>query len=104
MRYLQLCRLSVLAAAPFSHLATPLAPPWDDMRVKLTWNTVPPNRETLGDPPAGTTTNLHAALKPQELPRRVCQSRRSYTLIDALYEDQNVPGTFAGFLNRVLRI
>ena len=43
MRWHQLSVLSVLAAATFADFVTPLAPPWDDLRVKHTWNAVPPN-------------------------------------------------------------
>ncbi len=53
-----------------------LAPPWDDIRVKHIWDTVPHNWETLGHPPAGTTIDLHLALTPHH----------ENALIDALYE------------------
>ncbi|KAH9060152.1 subtilisin-like protein [Lactarius vividus] len=36
----------------------------NDTRVKHTWNAIPPNWEALGHPPAGTTIDLHVALKP----------------------------------------
>ncbi len=75
MRCRQLSVLSVLAAAPLSNFAMSLAPPWDDMRIKHTWNAVPHNWETLGHPPAGTTIDLHLALKPHH----------ENALIDALY-------------------
>ncbi|KAH8999341.1 Pro-kumamolisin, activation domain-containing protein, partial [Lactarius akahatsu] len=48
----------------------------DDIRVKHPWNHVPPSWETLGHPPAGTTIDLHVALKPHD----------ENALIDALYE------------------
>ncbi len=69
MRCHQISVLSVLSvlfilAAPLPNFAKPLAPPWDDIRVKHTWNTVPHNWEALGHPPAGTTIDLHLALKP----------------------------------------
>ena len=67
--------LSILAAGPLANFATPLAPPWDDMRTKHTWNSVPPNWEAVGHPPAGTTINLHIALK----------HHHENALIDALY-------------------
>ncbi|KAH9035784.1 subtilisin-like protein [Lactarius pseudohatsudake] len=76
MRYLQLTLLSVLATVPLAVLATPLAPPWNDVLVKHAWNTVPADWESLGPPPAGTVINLHVALKP----------RNENALIDALYE------------------
>ncbi|KAI9454060.1 subtilisin-like protein, partial [Lactarius psammicola] len=61
---------------PFANFATPLTPSWDDILVKHTWSDVPPNWETLGHPPAGTTIDLHFVLKPH----------RENALIDALYE------------------
>jgi len=79
MRCHQLSVLFVLAAATFANFVTPLAPTWDDLRVKHTWDAVPPNWETLGHPPAGTTIDLHLALK----------SHHENALIDALYEVSN---------------
>ncbi|KAH9010271.1 subtilisin-like protein [Lactarius pseudohatsudake] len=76
MRYHALAVLSILSAAPFFDLATPPLPPWGDLCVKHTWNTVPPNWETLGPPPPGTTIDLYIALQP----------RRDNALIDALHE------------------
>ncbi|KAH8987048.1 subtilisin-like protein [Lactarius akahatsu] len=76
MRYHALAVLSTLSAAPFSDLATPPLPPWADVCVKHTWNTVPANWETLGPPPPGTTIDLYIALQP----------RRNNALIDALHE------------------
>ncbi|KAI0247094.1 subtilisin-like protein [Lactifluus subvellereus] len=67
--------LSVLAAAPLG-LGTPVAPRWDDMRVKHTWDTIPDKWECQGHPPAGTTIDLRIALKPH----------RENALVDALYE------------------
>ena len=52
---------------------------WDEMWVKHTWNAVPANWESLGDPPAGAIINLHMALKPD----------RERALIDALFEVSN---------------
>ncbi|KAH9040216.1 subtilisin-like protein [Lactarius hengduanensis] len=75
MRFHQLSVLPVLAAVPFADSETPLSPPWHDIRVKHTWNTVPPNWEALGHPPAGTTIDLHLALKPHH----------ENALVDALY-------------------
>ena len=68
--------LSALAVEPIAVFATPLASPWDNVRVKHAWKAVPDNWESLGPPPPGTTTNLHVALKPQN----------ENALIDALYE------------------
>ncbi|KAH9043043.1 Pro-kumamolisin, activation domain-containing protein [Lactarius pseudohatsudake] len=75
MRRLQLSALSVLTAVPFANFAMHLPPPWHDIRVKHTWNAVPPNWEALGHPPAGTTIDLHLALKPHH----------ENALVDALY-------------------
>ncbi|KAH9033610.1 subtilisin-like protein [Lactarius pseudohatsudake] len=75
MRCLQLSALSVLTAVPFANFAMHLPPPWHDIRVKHTWNAVPPNWEALGHPPAGTTIDLHLALKPHH----------ENALVDALY-------------------
>ena len=67
--------LYALVAGPYHDLAKLLAPRWDDVRVKHTWNTVPPKWETLGHPSADTVTDLHVALGPQH----------EDALIDALY-------------------
>jgi len=75
MRYYWLYALSLLTAAPLTDIATPLVP-WDNMRMKHAWNTVPTNWESLGHPPTGTTIDLYIALRP-------CQES---ALIDALYE------------------
>jgi len=75
MRWQQFSVLSVLTAAPLRNFAKPLASPWDDIRVKHIWDTVPHNWETLGHPPAGTTIDLHFALTPHH----------ENALIDALY-------------------
>ncbi|KAI9454059.1 subtilisin-like protein [Lactarius psammicola] len=79
MHYRQLTRLTVLAVASLHNLANHLTPPWDDIREKHTWNAVPPNWEALGHPPAGTTIDLHLALKPHH----------ENALIDALYAVSN---------------
>ncbi|KAI9453248.1 subtilisin-like protein [Lactarius psammicola] len=76
MHYRQLSVFSVLSAAPLANLAKTLAPPWNDIRVKHSWNAVPHSWETLGHPPAGTTINLHLALKPHH----------ENALTDALYK------------------
>ncbi len=75
--------LSVLAIAPLANFAMPPASPWDDIHVKHTWNAVPPSWETLGRPPAGTTIDLHLALKPHH----------ENALIDALYDVSDPRGT-----------
>jgi tripeptidyl-peptidase-1 len=54
----------------------PLAPLWDNMQVKHTWNAVPANWECLGPPSSNTTIDLHISLKPH----------RENALIDALNE------------------
>ncbi|KAH9011948.1 subtilisin-like protein [Lactarius deliciosus] len=76
MRSHPLSVLSVLAFRPLSGLATPLAPPWDDLRPKHTWNSIPENWQNLGHPHADTTIDLHIALK----------AKNENALIDALIE------------------
>ncbi|KAH9168520.1 subtilisin-like protein [Lactarius sanguifluus] len=76
MHFHLLSVLSVLAFGPLSGLATPFASHWDDLRTKHTWNSVPENWQDLGHPPAGTTIDLHIALKAQN----------ENALIDALIE------------------
>ncbi|KAH8997710.1 Pro-kumamolisin, activation domain-containing protein [Lactarius hatsudake] len=73
--------LSVLATGLLGGLVKPLSPPWDDMHVKHSWNTVPRNWESLGHPPSGTTIDLYIALKPQ----------RENAVVDALYRLQVPP-------------
>ncbi|KAI9450960.1 subtilisin-like protein [Lactarius psammicola] len=63
MRCHHLSVLSVLAAAPLANFATSLARPWDNIRIKHTWNAVPPDWDTLGHPPSSTTIDLHIVLK-----------------------------------------
>ncbi|KAH9020548.1 subtilisin-like protein [Lactarius deliciosus] len=75
MRYHWLYALSFLTATPLADFATPLAP-WGNMRMKHTWSAIPADWETLGCPPAGTTTDLYIALNPHQ----------ESALIDALYE------------------
>src|ERR1700761_6418483 len=83
MRLRQLSVFSILVIAPrFSNLVMLLTPPWDDMRVKHEWNTVPSNWESLGPPPFNTTIDLHFALEPHN----------ETALIDALYE-VSTPGS-----------
>ncbi|KAH9059511.1 subtilisin-like protein [Lactarius vividus] len=76
MHYRYISVLSVLAIGLLGGLAKPLSPPWDDMHIKHSWNTVPKNWESLGHPPSGTTIDLYIALKPQ----------RENALVDALHE------------------
>jgi tripeptidyl-peptidase-1 len=76
MRYHSLSVLSILTTVPLAGITTPVTPPWDDMRVKHAWNTVPANWETLGPPPPGTTIDLYVALR----------LRNENALINALYE------------------
>ncbi|KAH9164787.1 subtilisin-like protein [Lactarius sanguifluus] len=75
--------LSILAAGLLGGLATPLAPRWNETKVKHAWHTIPDNWVDLGHPSAGTTIDLHLALK----------SHDEDALIDALYEvsDPNHP-------------
>ncbi|KAF8258951.1 peptidase S8/S53 domain-containing protein [Lactarius quietus] len=69
--------LCILTAAPLHNIAAkPLPPHWDHLRVKHSWNNVPPNWESLGHPPAGTTIDLNVVLMPYN----------ESALIDALYE------------------
>ncbi|KAH9005344.1 subtilisin-like protein [Lactarius deliciosus] len=80
---LRLSVLSILAAGPLCGLATPLAPRWNETKVKHAWHAIPENWVDLGHPSAGTTIDLHLALK----------SHDEDALIDALYEisDPNHP-------------
>ncbi|KAH9160140.1 subtilisin-like protein [Lactarius sanguifluus] len=75
--------LSTLAAGLLGGLAAPLAPRWNETQVKHAWHTIPENWVDLGHPSAGTTIDLHLALK----------SHDENALIDALYEvsDPNHP-------------
>jgi hypothetical protein len=68
--------LSVLSVLSLAGLATPLASPWDDLRVMHAWKAVPDNWESLGLPHSNTTIDLFMALKPHN----------ENALIDALYE------------------
>ncbi|KAH8993858.1 subtilisin-like protein [Lactarius hatsudake] len=76
MRSHPLSVLSVLAFRHLSSLATPFASHWDDLRLKHTWNSVPENWQNMGHPPAGTTVDLHIALK----------AKNENALIDALIQ------------------
>ncbi|KAH9047022.1 subtilisin-like protein [Lactarius deliciosus] len=70
--------LSVLATGllQVGGLAKSLSSHWDDIHIKHSWNSVPGNWVSLGQPPSGTTIDLYIALKPQ----------RENALVDALYE------------------
>ncbi|KAH9012898.1 Pro-kumamolisin, activation domain-containing protein [Lactarius pseudohatsudake] len=83
MRYNLISVISVLAAILLDSLAKPFSPRWDDMRIKHSWNAVPENWESLGDPLSGTTIDLYVALK----------AHRENALIDTLYQvsDPNHP-------------
>jgi hypothetical protein len=75
MRF-QLSVISVLTILPLAVLATPLASPWDDVRVMHAWDAVPENWDNLGPPHSNTTIDLFVALK----------AHNENALIDALYE------------------
>ncbi|KAI9447492.1 subtilisin-like protein, partial [Lactarius indigo] len=75
MRFYPLSVLFVFTTGPLRCFAI-FAPRWNEVHVKHTWNSVPENWQNLGHPPAGTTTDLHIALKAQD----------ENTLIDTLYE------------------
>ena len=75
MRYHPFLALSVLPAG-LRAIATALPPRWGSMRMKHAWNSIPENWESLGHPPAGTTIDLHIALKPH----------REDALVETLFE------------------
>ncbi|KAH9041189.1 subtilisin-like protein [Lactarius hengduanensis] len=83
MRYHLISVLSVLAAILLGSLAKPFSPHWDDMRIKHSWNAVPENWESLGNPLDGITIDLYVALK----------AHNENALIDTLYKvsDPNHP-------------
>ncbi|KAH8984632.1 subtilisin-like protein [Lactarius akahatsu] len=83
--------LSTLAVAILCGLATPLAPPWDGMKLMHAWSTVPKNWESLGHPPNETAIDLYLALK----------SERENALVDVLYQvsDPKSP-TYGAHLSR----
>jgi hypothetical protein len=64
-RYYRLSLLFFLTAVPLTDFATPVVP-WDDMRVKHTWDAVPVHWESLGHPAAGATIDLYIALEPNQ--------------------------------------
>ncbi|KAH8990641.1 subtilisin-like protein [Lactarius hatsudake] len=65
--------LFLLSTVPLGGIATS---PWDDMRSKHSWKTIPENWVSLGLPIADTTIDLYIALKPY----------RENALVDALNE------------------
>ncbi|KAH9062425.1 subtilisin-like protein [Lactarius vividus] len=84
MRYHLISVLSTLATIIFlGSLAKPFSPRWDDIRIMHSWNAVPENWETLGNPLDGTTIDLYIALK----------AHRKNALVDTLYQvsDPNHP-------------
>ncbi|KAH9040828.1 subtilisin-like protein [Lactarius hengduanensis] len=83
MRHHLISVLSVIAAILLGSLAKPFSPRWDDMRIKHSWNAVPENWESLGNPLSGTTIDLYVALK----------AHRENALIDTLHQvsDPNHP-------------
>ncbi|KAH9172737.1 subtilisin-like protein [Lactarius sanguifluus] len=76
MRYHPISVLSVLVAILLGSLAKPFSQHWDDMRIKHSWNAIPENWESLGNPLDGITIDLFVALKAQH----------ENALIDTLYE------------------
>ncbi|KAF8260093.1 subtilisin-like protein [Lactarius quietus] len=74
-----LSMFSVLAAASPANTDTPRAQLWSDRKVKHSWDVLPADWESLGDPPAGATIDLNFALKPYD----------ENALIRALYEVSN---------------
>ncbi|KAH9025804.1 subtilisin-like protein [Lactarius hengduanensis] len=66
--------LSILVTVPLGSLTT--LSPWNEMRTKHSWSTIPSTWEILSSPPAGTTIDLCVALEPQ----------RENALIEVLHE------------------
>ncbi|KAH9058271.1 subtilisin-like protein [Lactarius vividus] len=73
-----LCTLAVITRSLYS-VATPFAPNWNDIHTKHKWNAIPDKWESIGQPPDGTTIDLHFALKPH----------REHALTDVIYEVSN---------------
>ncbi|KAH9175112.1 subtilisin-like protein [Lactarius sanguifluus] len=71
-----LAMLATLSAPLLCGCATPLASPWDGMKVKHAWGAVPKNWESLGHPSNETMIEFYLALK----------SHREDALVEALYE------------------
>ena len=67
---------TLFLALPLGSLTKKLSPPWDNMHVKHSWDTVPTDWEDHGHPPSGTTIDLYVALQPYD----------EDALIDAIYE------------------
>ncbi|KAH9174164.1 subtilisin-like protein [Lactarius sanguifluus] len=61
MRYRWIPLLFPLSAVPLGGIATS---PWDDMRAKHSWKTIPENWERSGLPTADAVIDLYIALKP----------------------------------------
>lgn len=74
MHHHRISLLSILVTFPLGSITT--LSPWDDMRIKHSWSTIPSMWEILGSPPAGTTIDLCVALEPQ----------RENALIEVLHE------------------
>ncbi|KAH9026302.1 Pro-kumamolisin, activation domain-containing protein [Lactarius deliciosus] len=68
--------LFVLATSLLGGHPKRLSLPWDDMRIKHSWNAVPKNWVAMGPPPPDLTIDLYIAVKP----------RRENALVDTLYE------------------
>ncbi|KAH8997754.1 subtilisin-like protein [Lactarius hatsudake] len=83
--------LFVLAASLLGSLAKPFSPRWHDMRIKHSWNTVPENWESLGNPLSGTTIDLYVALK----------AHRENALIDTLHQVAELVSPPSGTLELV---
>ncbi|KAH8984503.1 subtilisin-like protein [Lactarius akahatsu] len=83
MRHHLISVISVIAAILLGSLAKPFSPRWHDMRIKHSWNAVPENWESLGNPLSGTTIDLYVALK----------AHRENALINTLHQvsDPNHP-------------
>ncbi|KAH9053895.1 peptidase S8/S53 domain-containing protein [Lactarius vividus] len=73
MRYRAIPLLFLLSTLPPSAIPTS---PWDNIRSKHSWKSIPENWESLGRPTVDTPIDLHIALKPH----------RENALVDALNE------------------
>ncbi|KAI9439767.1 hypothetical protein H4582DRAFT_2215685 [Lactarius indigo] len=78
-----------LAAVFLGNLAKPFSPRWDDIRTKLSWNAVPKNWESLGQPPSGTTIDFYIALK-----------RAPWSTYSTRSVDPGIQGTYGAYLHR----
>ncbi|KAH9053016.1 peptidase S8/S53 domain-containing protein [Lactarius deliciosus] len=63
------------------------------MSVMHSWNAVPANWESLGLPPAGTTTDLH--ISPERVTELVAQRPDTLELVNSWLEHHNVPSISA---------